>query len=305
MTRDIMPDLNLKVEIIETLRDSAATITGKAISTFADQKKRAAYVNGELLKERWELIDYALELAEIDSWTEEQVLSTILLITYCSYVVMLEARNSVWPYEYMAFARRIGELWEPFCLLCWDYPVKSSITISEPPHFLEVQAGMKRALDEYIGSLGVEEESRTELLSHYDSVWKFASSGEIQLKSDLHFNDGSNEYVVDFKSGFSSNEKGNTNRLLMVASIYAELENYKCLLFVRSEEDSNNHYLQTLKRSGKWEVYCGADTYRKIHDFTGFDLLAWIRLHMDWANDFTPEMYQYLKANRLEQYIEW
>lgn len=83
-------------------------------------------------------------------WSNEQLLNEILLLTYASYVVMLEYRNKVWKYEYMAFARR---------------------------------------------------------------------------------------------SGFSSNEKGNTNRLLLVASIYNSLgEIEKTLLFVRQSEDENNHY---------------------------------------------------------------
>ena len=68
------------------------------------------------------------------------------------------------------------------------------------------------------------------------------------LECDLHFTDGTTKYIVDFKSGFGSNEKGNTNRLLLVGSIYQniETENYKCLIFVRSTE--NNHYLTTLQK---------------------------------------------------------
>lgn len=34
------------------------------------------------------------------------------MITYSANIVMLEYCNKVWEYEYMAFARRIGELWE-------------------------------------------------------------------------------------------------------------------------------------------------------------------------------------------------
>ena len=43
------------------------------------------------------------------------------MITYACYVVMLESRNEVWPYDYMAFSRRVGELWEPFCKLCLNF----------------------------------------------------------------------------------------------------------------------------------------------------------------------------------------
>jgi hypothetical protein len=47
---------------------------------------------------------------------------------------------------------------------------------------------------------------------NYQKVWILVTSGEIKLELDLHFENGENDFVVDFKSGFSSNEKGNTNR---------------------------------------------------------------------------------------------
>lgn len=63
--------------------------------------------------------------AHSNELTQSELLDEILIITYASYIVMLDARNSVWPYEYMAFARRIGELWEPFCKLPFEYPIKN------------------------------------------------------------------------------------------------------------------------------------------------------------------------------------
>lgn len=131
------------------------------------------------------------------------------------------------------------------------------------------------------------------------------TSGEIQLECDLHFTDGTTKYIVDFKSGFGSNEKGNTNRLLLVGSIYQniETENYKCLIFVRSTE--NNHYLTTLQNSGVWETSCGSDTYSKIHQFTGFDIHNWIENNIDWMNDFTPQMRDTVTRNELQNYLIW
>ncbi len=43
----------------------------------------------------------------------------------------------------------------------------------------------------------------------------------------------------DFKSSFGSNEKGNTNRLLLVGSVhnYIETESYQCALLVRCVEN--------------------------------------------------------------------
>jgi len=111
---------------------------------------------------------------------------------------------------------------------------------------------------------------------------------------------------VDFKSGFGSNEKGNTNRLLLVASIYKNLEeDYKCLLLVRSEEDRNNNYFQTLKNSRIWEAYCGDEAYNKIKEYSGFNIKQWIVNNIDWGNDFSNHTMQYFQDNNLDQYLKW
>lgn len=128
------------------------------------------------------------------------------MITYSSYIVMLEYRNKVWPYEYMAFARRIGELWEPFCKLPFEYPVKE-LKIIEPQDFDTVQNNMKRQVQSYISSLSISSGEKS-LLSYYYSVpWSLVDSGGIKLGLDLHFEQNGIHYNCDFKSGFSSNEK--------------------------------------------------------------------------------------------------
>ena len=132
------------------------------------------------------------------------------------------------------------------------------------------------------------------------------TSGEIKLELDLHFEDGVNKINVDFKSGFSSNEKGNTNRLLLVATIYKNLEQgYRCVILVRSDEERNNHYFRTLKTSGIWEASCGNEAYERIKVFTGFDLKRWIQVNISWMQDFTPQMATYIQRNSLEQYLIW
>ena len=109
---------------------------------------------------------------------------------------------------------------------------------------------------------------------------------------------------MDFKSGFGSNEKGNTNRLLLVASIYKNLsESYKCLLFVRAEE--NNSYFNTLKNSGIWDAYSGSEAYDKIREYSGYNLKSWIEANMDWANDFKPETIAHFQDLNLLQYLLW
>jgi hypothetical protein len=123
---------------------------------------------------------------------------------------------------------------------------------------------------------------------------------------DLHFKQGGQFYDVDYKSGFSSNEKGNTNRLLLVASIYNSLpDKHNNLIFVRQKEEENNHYLQTLKNSKYWDVYCADDAYEKIKEFTGFDLKNWMNTHMIWVDDISPDFRKYLKDNDLLKYLTW
>ena len=124
------------------------------------------------------------------------------------------------------------------------------------------------------------------------------------MELDLHFSINDQKYVVDFKSGFGSNEKGNTNRLLLVATIYQNLdENYKCLLLVRAEE--NNRYFNTLKNSGIWEVYCGGEAYLQIKSYSGYDLKLWTDDNISWSSDFNAETTAHFTECNLLQYLLW
>lgn len=145
------------------------------------------------------------------------------------------------------------------------------------------------------------------LLAYYEQVWTLVTSGDIQLALDIHFQQDRVRHVVDCKSGFGSNEKGNTNRLLLVASIYHNIEphEYKCILLVRSDKYKNNHYLGTLQDSGLWDVSCGQSTYAIIRDFVGFDLADWIDEYIDWQNDLSADCYDYICRNSLEKYLSW
>ena len=243
--------------------------------------------------------------AHSNELTQSELLDEILIITYASYIVMLDARNSVWPYEYMAFARRIGELWEPFCKLPFEYPIKK-LTIISPPDFNKVQDTIKKDATNYIDSLKLDQETKDELKRHYAIPWTMVDSGGIKLGLDLHFEQDGIHYNCDFKSGFSSNEKGNTNRLLLVASIYNSLgEIEKTILFVRQPEDDNNHYLQTLKNSPYWDVYCANDGYAAMKRFTGFDMREWLDNNVDWENDISSELREHLEKNDLLRYLTW
>jgi hypothetical protein len=243
--------------------------------------------------------------ARLESWSKESITHSILTTTYAAQVAMLELRNEVWPYNYMDFSRRIGELWEHFVLIPFVYSVKP-ISPFVPPLFSQVRSNLRQELQTYISSINISQEQKDELLRYYEKVWVLVNSGEINLLLDSHILSEGKKVNIDFKSGFGSNEKGNTNRLLMVGTVYKNLEDdYHCILLVRSEEDTNNHYFRILKNSGVWQVFCGKDAYSKITDFTGFDLTNWILVNINWEKDLSPRTYQHFFDNNLIGYLKW
>src|SRR3990167_6587949 len=286
-----------KKQLLEYYRNRASELVAevKGIFSESEYKERANATNKGLVEAKHTLLKILEQKANKEKWKPEDLLKGVLIVTYTNYIVMMETRSDVWSYEYMAFARRIGELWEPFVKLCWEYPV-----------IKDVRKKLSKEIEDFIDKLKISPKERMELKKYYEKTWVLVTSGEINLELDLHFEKGKDKFVVDFKSGFSSNEKGNTNRLLLVASIYKILEEgHKCLLFVRSQEERNNHYLQTLKKSTLWTVYCGDQTYDMIKKITGFDISKWMKENVDWENDFDAKMYTHLKENKLIQYLEW
>ena len=296
---------NNKTELLSYFRDRASEFLTNIKQKYAETQsdKRARAINECLNETKNKLITTVLQQAEKENWTHQEKLECLLMITYCNIIVMIESRNSVRLYEYMDFSRRVGELWDPFCKLCFYYPV-NDVSLFVPPLFSEVKKKLTDEIVDYINKLNITPEEKEELRKYYDKVWSLVTSGEIQLELDLHFVSQGQKFVVDFKSGFGSNEKGNTNRLLLVASIYKNLsESYKCLLFVRAEE--NNSYFNTLKNSGIWDAYSGSEAYDKIREYSGYNLKSWIEANMDWANDFKPETIAHFQDLNLLQYLLW
>lgn len=294
-----------KAQWISTFRSVGDTVLSELDKTKKSHNEKASEINKNIKDYREQEIKRIETKAKIDGWDNQTLLNEILMLTYASYIVMLEYRNKVWEYEYMAFARRIGELWEPFCKLAFNFPIKP-LSIIDPPVFDEVQARIKYNATEYIDALDLSEDIKQELKRHYDIPWTMVDSGGIKLGLDLHFEQEGVHYNCDFKSGFSSNEKGNTNRLLLVASIYNSLgEIERTILFVRQPEDDNNHYLQTLKNSPYWDVYCANDSYAAIKEFTGFDMRKWLDENADWQNDISEELKLHLQKNDLLKYLTW
>jgi hypothetical protein len=76
-------------------------------------------------------------------------------------------------------------------------------------------------------------------------------------------------------------------------------------LLVRSREDQNNNYFQTLKDSGIWFAYCGDESYNQINKITGFDLKSWITDYIKWEEDLNPDTVSHLKKSDLFRYLDW
>lgn len=291
-----------KKQLLAEFRDQTADYYEDVSGTSLSYKEKAAALNRHVVQLREKYIEQILSAHN----SSDKQLERILLVTYVSYVVMLEYRNMVWPYEYMAFSRRIGELWEPMCKLPFEYPI-NKLNIYTPPDIEDVKNTLKKEIHDLVENLSINEADKNKLLQYYRAIWSLIdNSGNISLTLDLHFEQEEEFYDVDYKSGFSSNEKGNTNRLLLVASIYKSLPDiHNNLIFVRQKEEENNHYLQTLKNSGLWDVYCADDTYEKISEFTGFDIRQWMTENMDWLGDITPKFREYLTNNDLLKYLTW
>lgn len=270
-----------------------------------DYRHQASMINAVIREIKEQVISDMLHAARINQWRNNSILDAVLMITYAADIVMLESRNIVWPYEYMAFARRIGELWEPFCKEAFNYSIKP-LDLIDPPVFEKIKDEIIESVDEYISNIDVDNVIKRQLRYYYRIPWSMIDSGGTKLELDLHFTQSGINYNCDFKSGFSSNEKGNTNRLLMVASIYQLISNEeKMIIFVRQEEEQNNHYLQTLKNSRYWEVYCADEAYMKIAEFTGFNLREWLDTNALWEQDISYEFKSHLISNDLIKYLTW
>lgn len=230
--------------------------------------------------------------------TERQY--SALVLQYCYSVITLEYRHAVWPYEYMAFSRRIGELWEAFCSVAWDYPSRSGVKRFSAPDFAYVRDVIMKRINGNIGDHHKSKELKEDINILLEII------GEINMKEDEVFSVNDLPYVIDFKSGFGSNEKGNMLRLTTVGRAYKLWDHRtRLLLLVRQEE--NNNYLNVLRRTGLWEVYTGASAYDQISELTGADIQRVRNTVIDWRNDLSNEFFQYLKKQPtdLTGYLIW
>src|SRR5579862_8326520 len=146
--------------------------------------------------------------AASEMWSANQTLDCALRLFYCALVVNLESRNRVVPYDYMDFARRIGEVWEDFCKVCWDFPVNADLKRLSPHSFQTVRRGLLDRFSALVQASGANDHDA--LIREFQRVIDLL--GNINLTEDEYCAVADKRYVIDFKSGFGLNEKGNTER---------------------------------------------------------------------------------------------
>lgn len=224
----------------------------------------------------------------------------LLVLQYCTSVASLEYRHRVWPYEYMALSRRVGELWERFCSAAWDFPSRPAVTRMEPPYFAEVE----RRIRDRLSHRRIDDEARKDINEAFDVLFELV--GEISMKEDEVFTVAGVPHVIDFKSGFGSNEKGNTLRLLTVGRTY-KLWNPNTQLFFLVRQEANNNYLNVIRRSGLWDVRCGTAAYKTIDELTGANITSIRNGIVNFERDLSPEFWHYLSTHLsdLRVYLRW
>ena len=234
------------------------------------------------------------------SGTISEKQKAMLVLQYCTSVVSLEYRHKVWPYEYMALSRRVGELLERLCSVCWDFPSRENVARIEAPSFEQIKASIITRIEANLtGIVNAEDILR-------DINYLAELVGEINMKEDEVFQVEAIPHVVDFKSGFGSNEKGNTLRLLAVGRAY-KLWNPNTQLFLLVRQEENNNYLNVIRRSGLWTVYCGVAAYREIQRLTGADMVELRGSVIDFQNDLSPAFFEDIggQLSDLRSYLNW
>ena len=178
---DITKDTaNNKQQLLKYFRDRSSEFIAEVNGEFGntEYKKKAKSLNTLLVKARTTIIEIVEQKGKKDSWNNKEILECVLMVTYCNYVVMLEVRHSIWPYEYMAFSRRIGELWEPFWKLAFEYPI-NDLELFVPPLFADVKKQLAEEIEDYINGLTLNKEEKDQLIKYYNKVWSLVMSGEI------------------------------------------------------------------------------------------------------------------------------
>ena len=285
----------LKADVLRRYHAHLAERVGQIEAATRGHQERAKAVNVAIAEYRPQI---AASLGGFASPHEQQ--QAYLVLEYCTCVVSLEYRHRVWPYEYMALSRRVGELWERFCCSAWDYPSRVGVQRLESPSFSDVAARIRRQILQRVPDQAAQLELEQEVAVLFDLI------GEINMKEDEVFTVDGLPHVIDFKSGFGSNEKGNTIRLQTVGKAYKLWNpNTRLLFLVRQEQ--NNNYLNVIKRTGLWDVRVGAAAYEAIDELTGSNMMALraevIRFEEDLSKNCWSDLCSHLSD--LTSYLKW
>lgn len=286
--------IKLKMEMLDNFHRDLNPAVNEIINSPVEHQKKAQAVNAAAgqIRNAW--------VAYIDSLPLEDRANATLVLQYCFSVASLEYRNKVWPYEYMAFSRRVGELWEGFCSAAWEFPNRQYVQRVRHPDFNDVRRTLRARLDENIG----DHKNKSELQADIDILFEII--GDINMREDEVFEVDGLPHVIDFKSGFGSNEKGNMLRLQTVGRAY-KLWNIDTRLLLLVRQSVNNNYLRVLKDSGLWEVHTGDSAYGVISELTGADMQYIRKSIIDWNRDLSREFTTHLSAQAadLRSYLEW
>ena len=223
----------------------------------------------------------------------------LIVLQYCISVVSLEYRHAVWPYEYMALSRRVGELWERFCSSAWDTPSRPHLQRIPSPSF----EGVLGTINENL--LNATNEGQREVVASTLGDLRDII-GEINMVEDEVFSLEGVPHVIDFKSGFGSNEKGNMLRLRTVGKAY-RLWNPETKLLFLVRQEQNNNYLEVIKREALWDVHCGADAYDQIDSITGSNMKYVREEIIDFETDLSEGFWSDLGSHLadLSGYLRW
>jgi hypothetical protein len=284
--------IQVKAEILEALHCELREPSEKIAASQITRQEKAKAINAIVGATRNKLSQKVatLDVAERPNYA--------LVLQYCCSVASLEYRHKVWPYEYMAFSRRVGELWEAFCSAAWDFPSRPGVARSDTPAFATVRDALSARIKDNIGEHG----KRDEIIQDVDILFEIIS--DINMNEDEVFNVGDIPHVIDFKSGFGSNEKGNMQRLQTVGKAY-RIWNHQTRLLLLVRQEENNNYLNVLRRAGLWEVHTGTKAYEQVSALTGADMQTVRDTIIDWPSDLSPELYEFLTNADLARYLIW
>ncbi len=154
----------------------------------SNYKKLASAANTAVGKSLEAFREVIVTQSESENWADDERLRAILTSTYCAQVTMLDLRNQVWPYEYMAFSRRIGELWERFVHIPFSYAVTDVIPFI-PPLFSEVRGNLRKDLEDCIQELPLSDEQQSDLLEYYEKVCVLLQSKSYNWRSEISYSD--------------------------------------------------------------------------------------------------------------------